>query len=90
MTLNAALAVGNIVKTKIEEEMHKHQHPDEGDEEDTDAEATAEAVGGEDVAEEDAAEPAKEEQSAATPGGDVSKGEGYFSDDSTAPETKEV
>jgi len=33
MSLSAAKAMGNIVKTKIEEEIHKHQHPEQHREE---------------------------------------------------------
>ena len=75
MGISAAMKVGNIVKTKIEEEIHIHQHPEEGEGDGEDghgaSEGSSDAVGGEDVQEE---EDAKGEPS--TPGG----GEGYLSD----------
>ncbi len=80
MSLSAAMRMGNIVKTKIEEEIHKHQHHEQ-------SEASSDAVGGEDVTEDDAtgdgdgtAASTKDEVSAATP----ARGEGYFSDESTS------
>lgn len=51
MSLNAALTVRNIVRHKIEEEIHKHQHNQ--NKQKTDSDTSADAVGGEDVAEED-------------------------------------
>ncbi|KAL7529893.1 hypothetical protein ACHAXR_003212, partial [Thalassiosira sp. AJA248-18] len=73
MSISAAFAVGNIVKNKIEEEIHKHQHQSGGgDGENTSLE---DAVGGEDVNEEEEEEDdaklatSKDEHSAATPGG---------------------
>ena len=81
MGISAAMKVGNIVKTKIEEEIHKHQHPEEGEVrvDDDDgrgaSEGSSDAVGGEDVQEEE--EDAKDEPS--TPG----RGEGYLSDASS-------
>ena len=62
MGISAAMAMGNIVKTKIEEEIHKHQqHPEEGEEGDESDERGAsgtssdggDAVGGEDIQEEE-------------------------------------
>lgn len=61
MGISAAMAMGNIVKTKIEEEIHKHQNPEEGGEgDDVDERGAsgtssdgADAVGGEDIKEED-------------------------------------
>ena len=57
MSINAALAMGDIVKRKIEEEIHKHQHPDdieEGDEnEGSGADNSSGAVGGGDDDEEE-------------------------------------
>lgn len=59
MGISAAMAMGNIVKTKIEEEIHKHQRDEgEGDEEvERGASGTssdgADAVGGEDIQEEE-------------------------------------
>ena len=93
MSISAALAVGNIVKNKIEEGIHKHQHPKQGGgglgrENDISEEASyTDAVGGDDVEEE--ALLRGDEHSTATPGGGgasksaASKGEGYFSDEST-------
>ena len=94
MTINAALSMGNIVKTKIEEEIHKHQHPEQHGESDASLE---DAVGGEDVKEEmeemeaedvgAGAADASAGACATTPGGTSTKGrggEGYFSDESSA------
>ena len=61
MGISAAMAMGNIVKTKIEEEIHKHQLSGEGGEGDEDVERGvsgtssdgADAVGGEDIQEEE-------------------------------------
>ena len=76
MGISAAMKVGNIVKTKIEEEIHKHQHPEEGEGDGRGAsEGSSDAVGGEDVQEEE--DDAKDEPS--TPG----RGEGYQSDASS-------
>ena len=77
MGISAALAMGNIVRSKIEEEIHKHQHPEEQDQSETDA------VGGED-GEEAEEGTAGGEQSANTGGGSKSRGEGYLSDESSA------
>ena len=74
MSISAALAVGNIVKTKIEEESHKHQHPEvhaEGDDASVEGASLDGAVGGDDVKE---LEEEQEEQTNATPG-DASKGD---------------
>ena len=82
MSLSAAMRVGNIVKSKIEEEIHKHQHHEE-------TEASSDAVGGEDVTEgEDGdgtaggevTEASTKDEVSASPG----RGEGYFSDESTS------
>ncbi|KAL7467009.1 hypothetical protein ACHAXS_007276 [Conticribra weissflogii] len=51
MSLNAALTVRDIVRHRIEEEIHKHQHNQ--NKQKTDSDTSADAVGGEDVAEED-------------------------------------
>ena len=76
MGISAAMKVGNIVKTKIEEEIHKHQHPEEGEGDGRGAsEGSSDAVGGEDVQEEE--DDAKDEPS--TPG----RGEGYLSNASS-------
>ena len=64
MGISAAMAMGNIVKTKIEEEINKHQHPEEGEGEGDDDERGAsgtssdgaDAVGGEDIQEEEEGE----------------------------------
>lgn len=59
MGISAAMAMGNIVKTKIEEEIHKHQggEGDGGEEVERGASGTssdgADAVGGEDIQEEE-------------------------------------
>ena len=58
MGINAAMAMGNIVKTKIEEEIHKHSlGGEEGDVDERGASGTssdgADAVGGEDIQEEE-------------------------------------
>lgn len=86
MGISAALAVGNIVKTKIEEEIHKHQHG-EGDKT-ASSEASLDAVGGEDVQEEDDADDAAAAADTSATNdenkGTASKGEEYFSDGSSA------
>ena len=57
MGISAAMAMGNIVKTKIEEEIHKHQQGEGGDDDERGASGTssdgADAVGGEDIQEEE-------------------------------------
>ena len=79
MSLSAAMRMGNIVKTKIEEEIHKHQHHEE-------TEASSDAVGGEDVTEGGhgdgtaGGEAFTKDGVSASPG----RGEGYFSDESTS------
>ena len=57
MGISAAMKMGSIVKTKIEEEIHKHQHHEEGSGEEgeenkggsSEDNASSDAVGGDDV-----------------------------------------
>ena len=77
LTMNAAWAVGNIVKSKIEGEKQKHQQPDRrGGAPDAGSDAAGGAEAG---AEEGTADGSKEGK-----GGAKGEGEGYFSDESSA------
>ena len=91
MSISIAWVVGNIVKSKIEEEIHKHQHPSEQQQlNDVHGEAALEdedasldhAVGGEDVADESSSIGNKD--AVGNVANASSKGEGYFSDESSA------
>lgn len=93
MSISAAWAMGNIVKSKIEEEIHKHQHPSEQQQQqshDVHGEAALEeedasldhAVGGEDVADESSS--IGNRDVVGNVANASSKGEGYFSDESSA------
>ena len=61
MGISAAMKMGSIVKTKIEEEIHKHQHHEEGSGEEgeenkgesSEDNASSDAVGGDDVLDDD-------------------------------------
>jgi len=89
MSLNAAMAMGNIVKTKIEEEIHKHQHPEQHGQD-----SISDSVGDDDVEVDDALR--GEERSNATPGGSgvekgpSSKEQGYLSDGGSPSRRMEV